>query len=220
MEWRMDETLRRKILEISDILDKAAPPHIAFLEATDPFKLLISVILSAQTTDRQVNIVAQELFSTYPDPHALAKASIDDVKAIIKSTGYYNAKAKNIIGCAAALEARYEGVVPDTMEDLTTLPGVGRKTANCILGGIYGRPAIIVDTHFGRVVRRLGLVSSDDPTKIEHQIAALLPPERHYRFSMTVNWFGRIRCHAKAPECGTCMLAHVCPWEGKTTAVS
>lgn len=208
---------QRRILEVSDILDDAAPDQISFLDAREPFRHLISVILSAQTTDRQVNIVAKELFTRYPDAHALAAAPQESVKSIIRSTGYFNAKAKNIIACSQALVERYGGAVPDTMEELTSLPGVGRKTANCILGGVYGRPAIIVDTHFGRVVQRLGLVSDDDPAKIEKQIAALLPEDRQYRFSMTVNWFGRTCCHAKTPECALCILWSLCPWTGKAS---
>ncbi len=207
---------RRRILDISGTLDAAAPEQIAFLDAREPFRHLISVILSAQTTDRQVNLVAKELFAKYPDAHALAEASLEDVRAIIRSTGYFNAKSRNIIACSQALVERYDGVVPDTMEELTSLPGVGRKTANCILGGVYGRPAIIVDTHFGRVVRRLELVSDDDPARIEKQIAALLPEDLQYRFSMTVNWFGRVCCHAKSPECHSCILWDLCPWDGKT----
>lgn len=206
---------QRRILEISDTLDALAPEQIVFLDAREPFRHLISVILSAQTTDRQVNIVAKDLFARYPDAHALAEAPLEDVRAIIRSTGYFNAKSKNIIACSQALVERYDGAVPDTMDELTSLPGVGRKTANCILGSVYGRPAIIVDTHFGRVVRRLGLVSDDDPSKIEKQIAALLPENRQYRFSMTVNWFGRTCCHAKTPECPACVLWDACPWEGK-----
>lgn len=206
---------QRRILEISDTLDALAPEQIVFLDAREPFRHLISVILSAQTTDRQVNIVAKDLFARYPDAHALAEAPLEDVRSIIRSTGYFNAKSKNIIACSQALVERYDGAVPDTMDELTSLPGVGRKTANCILGSVYGRPAIIVDTHFGRVVRRLGLVSDDDPSKIEKQIAALLPENRQYRFSMTVNWFGRTCCHAKTPECPACVLWDACPWEGK-----
>lgn len=212
------DNVQHRIIEIADILDQAAPPQIAFLDAREPFNHLISVILSAQTTDRQVNIVAKELFAKYPDATALAKASLEDVKSIIKSTGYYNAKAKNIIACSQALVERYAGEVPATMEELTSLPGVGRKTANCILGGVYGKPAIIVDTHFGRVVQRLGLVDSDDPARIEKQISQLLPSEIQYRFSMTVNWFGRVCCHAKGPECSTCLLNALCPWVGKTNS--
>lgn len=206
---------KRRICEIAGILDTVAPPQISFLDAKEPFRHLISVILSAQTTDRQVNIVAKDLFAKYPDARALAQAPLEDVRTIIRSTGYYNAKSKNIIACSQELVKRYGGSVPGTMEDLTSLPGVGRKTANCILGGVYGLPAIIVDTHFGRVVQRLGLVTSDDPAKIEKQIVELLPEEKQYRFSMTVNWYGRVRCHAKAPECPTCVLWELCPWSGK-----
>jgi endonuclease-3 len=192
------------------ILDAISPPEITFLKQTDPFRLLISVILSAQTTDRQVNEVAVELFATFPDANTLAKAEIETVKSIIRSTGYFNAKAKHIIATSQALVERHDGRVPFSMKELTELPGVGRKTASVILGQLAHQPAIIVDTHFGRVVRRLGLVESKDPVTIEQEVATLLPPEQHYRYSMIVNLHGRQVCHAKKPLCSICPLAPFC----------
>ena len=206
----MEDPLHSKALAVHHILDLESPLQIAFLEQTAPFRLLISVILSAQTTDRQVNLVASELFSRYPNPAELAKADIEEVKSIIRSTGYYSTKAAHIIGTAQHLEQYFNSQVPLSMEELTTLPGVGRKTASCIIGQIAGQPAIIVDTHFGRVVRRLGLTTSNNAEQVEREIAALLPPETHYRFSMTVNLHGRTTCHARQPKCAQCSLAPYC----------
>ena len=194
---------------IFGILDASSPQEIAFLTQTDPFRLLISVILSAQSTDRQVNEVVKMLFSQYDTVEALASADIETVKQIIWSTGYHNAKAKNIIETAKVLVEWYHKVVPLEMEELLTLPGVGRKTANVMLGQLAGRPAIIVDTHFKRVVRRIGLTEAKTPEHIEREVAALLPPERQYRFSMIVNLHGRQVCHARKPACNTCAVA---PW--------
>lgn len=206
----MELTLRSRAEQTYRILDRISPPDIAFLTQTDPFRLLVSVILSAQTTDRQVNEVVSVLFRRYPDPQALAEADIESVKAIIKSTGYYNAKAKNIIGTAQELVLRFGSAVPMGMEELTSLPGVGRKTASVILGQLAGLPTIIVDTHFGRVVRRIGLTQAVDPERVEREVALLLPPEHHYRYSMIVNLHGRQVCHARKPACETCPIAPFC----------
>ncbi|MGE0074065.1 MAG: endonuclease III [Sphaerochaetaceae bacterium] len=192
------------------ILDRTSPPDITFLTQTDPFRLLVSVIMSAQTTDRQVNEVATVLFQRYPTPSDLANADLDSVKAIIKSTGYYNAKAKNIVGTAQALVENFGGQVPLDMEDLVSLPGVGRKTASVILGQIAHKPAIIVVTHFGRVVQRIGITHEKDPQRIELEVARLLPAEYHYRFSMIVNLHGRQVCHARKPQCEICTVVPFC----------
>ena len=206
----MKDNLGETAIQIYRILDSISPPQIVFLQQTDPFRLLISVILSAQTTDRQVNTVTQELFRQYPGPAELASADPMQVERIIRSTGFYRAKTTHIIATAQQLVQRFSGQVPLSMEELTTLSGVGRKTANCIIGQIAGKPAIIVDTHFGRVVRRLGLTQATDPEAIEQEIAALLPFETHYRFSMTVNLHGRQICHAKNPACKECALKTQC----------
>ena len=194
--------------QIYDELDALLPQDIQFLEQRSPFKFLISVILSAQTTDKIVNVVVKQLFDAYPDKNSLANANLEDVEQIIYPTGYYRNKAKSIIGCATAL---LDKDIPDTMEELIKIPGVGRKTASCVLGDIYNKPAIIVDTHFARVVNRLGLVKEKDPQKIEKAIAALLDDRYHYRFSMTANLFGRTVCHAKKPSCDECPLSALCP---------
>jgi len=206
----MKDNLGETAIQIYRILDSISPPQIVFLQQADPFRLLISVILSAQTTDRQVNTVTQELFRQYPGPAELASADPMQVERIIRSTGFYRAKTTHIIATAQQLVQRFSGQVPLSMEELTTLSGVGRKTANCIIGQIAGKPAIIVDTHFGRVVRRLGLTQATDPEAIEQEITALLPFETHYRFSMTVNLHGRQICHAKNPACKECALKTLC----------
>ncbi len=200
--------IQQRAEKVYAILDELLPPHIQFLEQRDPFRFMISVILSAQTTDRIVNIVTEPLFERFPTVEALASAPLSEVEQIIFPTGFYRMKAKNITSCAKALVGKE---IPSTMEDLIRLPGVGRKTASCVLGDIYGKPAIIVDTHFGRVVQRLGLVDTKDPEKIERQVSVLLDESKHYRFSMTANMFGRTVCHAKKPGCKECPLRFLCP---------
>ncbi len=200
--------IQQKAETVYAILDELLPPHIQFLEQRDPFRFMISVILSAQTTDRIVNIVTGPLFERFPTVEALASAPLAEVEEIIFPTGFYRMKAKNITSCAQALIGKE---IPSTMEELVKLPGVGRKTASCVLGDIYGKPAIIVDTHFGRVMQRLGLADTRDPEKIERQVGGLLDESKHYRFSMTANMFGRTVCHAKKPGCEECPLRTLCP---------
>lgn len=199
------------ILEIYNLLDKNSKEEIVFLNNRDPFQFLISVILSAQTTDRMVNIVTKDLFREYPDSKALAMADYQRVCEIIKPTGFYKVKAKNIINCAKAL---IDKEVPDDIDQLVKLPGVGRKTANCVIGDIYNKGAVIVDTHVKRVLNRLGVVEEKDPTKIEMKVRSLLEDKYLYRFSMTVNLHGRLYCHARKPECETCFLNNICPKKG------
>ena len=179
--------LSTKVREIYNHLDTLYPKPLIFLEAKDPFQFLISVILSAQTTDKQVNITVQHLFAQYPTPEELAHASLLSVEELVKPTGYYHAKAKHIIGTALMLEQDFNGKVPDSIEALTKLPGVGRKTANVIIGAIYNKPAIIVDTHFKRVVWRLGLTEEKDQYRIECDIKKIADAEIQYRFSMIIN---------------------------------
>jgi endonuclease-3 len=199
------------ILEIYNLLDKNSKEEIVFLNNRDPFQFLISVILSAQTTDRMVNIVTKDLFREYPDAKALAMADYQRVCEIIKPTGFYKVKANNIINCAKAL---IDKEVPDDIDQLVKLPGVGRKTANCVIGDIYNKGAVIVDTHVKRVLNRLGVVDEKDPTKIEMKVRSLLEDKYLYRFSMTVNLHGRLYCHARKPQCETCFLNSVCPKKG------
>lgn len=204
----MTMEMKERIQRVYTILDTELPKEIGFLHQRDPFRFLISVILSAQTTDRTVNQIAVPLFERYPDAENLAAASVEEVESIIFPTGFFHTKARNIIACSKELVGRS---VPDTMEELLKLPGVGRKTANCVLGDIYKKGTIIVDTHFSRVVNRLGFASSIDPKVVERQIIELLEESKRYRFSMTVNLFGRTVCHARKPECATCILSSLCP---------
>jgi endonuclease III len=218
--YTQPQALRDLARSVHELLDAAYPAKLGFLNYRNPFELIISVILSAQTTDRQVNGVTGALFFAYPTPADLARADIQDVERLIHSTGFYRAKAKNIMGAAETIHTQYHDTVPGTMEELLQIPGVGRKSASVILGAVFNKPAIIVDTHFARVVRRLGLTDSHQPEKIEQEIAALLMPGQQYRFSMTVNNHGRIICHARKPECVTCLLHCSCPKIGVKAAVT
>lgn len=198
--------------EAYDILDLKYPKDIRFLDERNPFQFLISVILSAQTTDETVNRVAPMLFSSYPNAASLAAADIEDVKSIIHSTGFFNSKARHIIDCSKALCEKHGGAVPSSMEDLVSLPGVGRKTANCLRSNVLGLPGIVVDTHFSRVVSRLLGLPSRDSLKIERVVADNLPQNRWSRFSMTANSHGRDVCHSSKPQCSNCPLSSLCSY--------
>ena len=205
----MDDN-RVKIRQIHEVLDKGSPADISFLRKRDPFQFLISVILSAQTTDERVNQVTPVLFASYPDARSLSKADLEDVKRIIHPTGFFNAKARHIIDCAKAIVENYNGEVPANMEELLTLPGVGRKTANCLRSNVLGFPGIVVDTHFSRVINRLFGLGTRDPFKVEDFVCSNLDPEKWNRFSMTVNLHGRNICHASGQECSICPLRDYC----------
>ena len=190
---------------------KALYPAVSELEHKNAFQMLVATILSAQTTDRSVNSVTPALFAKYPDAAALAHANPADVEAIIKPTGFFHVKAKTIIGASAALVERFHGEVPPRMEDLVTLPGVGRKTANVVLGVAFGIPGFAVDTHVKRLTRRLGLTRSTDPVKIEREVTRMLPPEEWTGFSLRLILHGRRICVARAPRCPDCVLNDFCP---------
>lgn len=183
----------------------------SFLSYRNAFELMISVILSAQTTDEQVNKIAPALFGIYPTPELMAAADIADLEKIIHSTGYYRAKAKNIKGAATFVWENHQGRIPDTMDELVKIPGVGRKSAGVVLFHIYDTPAIIVDTHFGRVCRRLGLSTHEDPVKLEYDLADQLPSESWGTASMLFNLHGRRLCIARGPKCADCFLSDMCP---------
>lgn len=204
------ERLQKHALECHRILDDYYPEEIVFLEFENCFQTVISVALSAQTTDRQVNEIMGPLFSKYPDAAALAQASRSDVEQIIRPCGFYKVKANHIIEASKKMVAHFGGKVPSTMKELLSLNGIGRKSANVVLGHCYNQPAIIVDTHFGRVVHRLGLTESKNPDRIEKDIAAILEPEHQYRFSMTANNHGRVFCHSRKPDCKGCFLKAQC----------
>lgn len=187
------------------------PDTAPFLESETPFQLLIAVILSAQCTDAKVNEVTRVLFRAFPNPALLARAPLADVEKIVYPTGFYRDKAAHIVETARIIEERHGGEVPLEMETLTALPGVGRKTANVIRGQVGGLPAVIVDTHFKRVTKRLGLTDQDDPGAIERDLAALVPPSLQFAFSMAANRHGRVFCHARRPDCGECPVQKLCP---------
>ncbi len=202
--------MNKKLKQVHEILDRTCPEDISFLEKRDPFQFLISVILSAQTTDERVNQVTPELFGRYPDPSSLANAELEEVKRIIHPTGFFNAKAHHIIDCAKSIVDDFNGVVPTEMEDLLKLPGVGRKTANCLRSNVYGLPGIVVDTHFSRVVNRVFDLGTRDPKTVEDFVCDNLEPESWNRFSMTANLHGRLVCHSQKPECEGCQLKALC----------
>ena len=181
------------------------------LKHDDPFQLLCATILSAQCTDERVNMVTPTLFERYPTPYDLAKADPADVEDIIRSTGFYNNKTKSLIGMANALVERYDGEVPRDLEDLVTLPGVGRKTGNVIRSVALGLPGLPVDTHVGRLVVRLGITVETDPVKVEHALNAMVPAAERGAFSLRLILHGRRVCGARRPDCGRCMLADFCP---------
>jgi len=184
-----------------------------FLVWKTPFELLISVILSAQTTDAQVNHVAPSLFRRFPDAQSLAQADQTEIEDFVRSTGFFRLKAQRIKEAAKRLVDDYGGMVPDNMDDLLTLAGVGRKTAGVILFQVFGKPAIIVDTHFGRVCRRLFLSNNEDPQKLELDIAKVFVPDDWGPFSMLANIHGRTYCKARGPRCSQCPLKISCTWQ-------
>ncbi|HUY22127.1 MAG TPA: endonuclease III [Acidimicrobiales bacterium] len=176
-----------------------------------PFQLLVATILSAQCTDERVNMVTPGLFAAYPTPEALAVASSDDLEERIRSTGFFRSKTTSLIGMARGVTERFGGEVPSSMEDLTSLPGVGRKTANVVRSVAMGLPGLPVDTHVGRLTRRLGLTAETDPVKVERDIDALVPPAERGAFSLRLILHGRRVCRARTPRCGECLLADICP---------
>jgi len=181
------------------------------LEHDGPYQLLVATILSAQTTDERVNQVTPALFAAYPTPADLAAAHPDDVEKLIFPTGFFRAKTKSLLAMAAALEERYGGEVPAAMEDLVTLPGVGRKTANVVRSVGFRQPGLPVDTHVGRLARRLGLTTETDPVKVEMDLNALVPPAERGRLSLRLILHGRRVCQSRRPRCEDCVLADFCP---------
>ncbi|PIE63399.1 MAG: endonuclease III [Desulfobacter postgatei] len=181
------------------------------LNYDSPFELLIATILSAQCTDNQVNKVTKVLFARYPDPQSLAGASLDDIKKIIFSTGFYNNKAKNIKACANKIQTEFNGQVPRDIRLLTTLPGVGRKTANVVRSVCFNIQTIVVDTHVLRVSKRLGLTHAADPVKVEFELMDMLPQRVWNDVGLQFIYFGRRICHARKPACGQCFFNDLCP---------
>lgn len=194
----------------TEYLKSLYPKAICSLNADNPFELLIATRLSAQCTDARVNIVTPALFGKYPTPLALSQADTKDVEEIIKSCGLYKTKAKSIINCAKALLERFNGEVPDNIEDLTSLPGIGRKTANLICGDVYGKPAIVADTHLLRITKRLGFIDTTDPYKAEMALIRIIDPAESNNFCHRLVLFGRDVCRARSPKCDECGMTDFC----------
>ena len=182
-----------------------------WLDYDSAWQLLIATILSAQCTDARVNLVTKDLFCKYPDLNRFADADLKELEQDIHSTGFYHNKAKNIIACARMLVERYDGKIPSDIGALTSLPGVGRKTANVIRGNIYDIPSIVVDTHVGRISRKLGLTSEEDPEKVEHDLERCLPKDHWILWNIQIIAHGRSICTARKPDCQACFLRDLCP---------
>lgn len=188
------------------------PDAVCSLDAADPLQLLIATRLSAQCTDARVNMVTPALFARFPTLDAFADATPDEVGEYIRSCGLYKTKARDIVAACVMLRDVYGGVMPDTVEELTKLPGIGRKTANLMCGDVFGKPAVVADTHCIRITGRLGLTDgSKDPYKVEMQLRKVLPPEESNDFCHRIVHFGRDVCTARSPKCGECPLAEFCP---------
>jgi len=203
--------LVRRARRINRELAELYPNVHTELNFSSPLELLVATILSAQTTDKRVNLVTPVLFARYKTAADYAAADREDMEKIIQSTGFYRAKTANLIALGQALCDRYHGEVPRKLKDLVTLPGVGRKTANVVLGNAFGVPGITVDTHFARLAGRFGWTTQTDPVKIESEVAALFPRSEWTMLSHRLIWHGRRVCHARRPACGACGVAHWCP---------
>lgn len=209
--------MTKRTKEILDRLDSAyGTEYICYLNHENAWQLLIAVILSAQCTDARVNIVTKDLFQKYDTLEKFAKANLQELEQDIHSTGFYHNKAKNIIACARKLIEEYQGEVPRTLEELTALAGVGRKTANVIRGNIYNEPSIVVDTHVKRISRRLGFTKEEDPEKIEYDLMKVLPKDHWILYNIQIITFGRNICFARGPKCEQCFLNDLCRSKEKT----
>jgi endonuclease III len=207
--------LVRRARRIYRELAAAYPDAHTELNFSTPLELLVATILSAQSTDKGVNLVTPILFARYPTAADYAAADRDEMEKIIKSTGFFRAKTTSLIGLGQALCERFGGEVPRRLKDLVTLPGVGRKTANVVLGNAFGVPGITVDTHFGRLARRFGWTTSTDPDKVEQEVGALFPRKDWTYLSHLLIWHGRRVCHSRRPACGACVVAGLCPSFGE-----
>jgi endonuclease-3 len=208
--------LMERTVKVLDILEKEYPDARVTLDFKDPLQLLIATILAAQCTDERVNMVTPDLFKKYRRAADFARADLRTLEEEIRSTGFYHNKAKSILGCCQMIQDKFRGEVPRTLEELTSLPGVGRKTANIILGNAYGQQAIAVDTHVKRVTHRLGWAKPDDPDKIEFELMEVIPRERWTLACHQLVFHGRNVCMAKNPQCPTCPVNNLCPKIGVT----
>lgn len=203
--------MKKRTGEILSILDEQyGREYVCYLNHDTPWQLLIATMLSAQCTDARVNIVTKDLFQKYDTVEKFANADLEELEQDIKPTGFYHTKAKNIIACTRALINRFGGEVPRSLEDLTSLAGVGRKTANVIRGNIYYEPSVVVDTHVKRISKRLGLTKHEDPEKIEQDLMKELPKDHWILYNIQIITFGRSICTARSPKCGECFLQKYC----------
>lgn len=204
-------TKKELALLACDTLDTLYPDSVCSLEYNEPYQLLFAVRLSAQCTDARVNTVTKNLFKKYPSLQSFADADINELEAIVRPCGFFRAKARNIKETANILINRFNGQIPSDINELLSLPGVGRKTANLIRGDVFGLPAIVADTHCMRISGRLGLSSGEDPVKVENELIPLIPAERSSKFCHQLVQFGRDVCRARKPECCTCIMNSFCP---------
>lgn len=203
-------TKKQRAAAFEKFLNEKYPVVVCSLNYGTPFQLLTATILSAQCTDARVNIVTKELFAKYPDAYALAAAAVEEIAEIIKSTGMFNTKARNISGMAKILSEKYAGEVPKEMEELLALPGVGRKTANVVRGNLWKMPGVVVDTHVKRITHRIGITDNTEPEKVEADLEKLIKGENHCDFCHRVIYFGREICTARNPKCGICGMSEMC----------
>jgi len=203
--------LNKRATDVLQLLKREYPVAICELTHDSAIQLLAATILSAQCTDVRVNMVTPALFDAYPTPEKLSKAEVAHVEQLVRSTGFYQTKAKNLVGMANQVMSRFDGEVPREIEDLVTLPGVGRKTANVLRSVVFDLPGLPVDTHVGRLSRRLGLTKLEDPVKVEYELNAMLPPPEWGQFSLRLILHGRRVCDAKKPKCEECLLEKLCP---------
>lgn len=205
-----------KVLQIINVFDELYPEALCSLEYNSPLQLLISTQLAAQCTDARVNIVAKDLYLKYKTAQDFARADIKELEEDVKSTGFYRNKAKNIIACCKILVDKYNGDIPDNMEELLELPGVGRKTANLVLYEVYGVQGIVVDTHAKRLSNRIGLTKNDNPEKIEYDLQKIVPKSRWADFCHQLVFHGRQVCKARKPECDNCEIRQFCNYFSKS----
>lgn len=202
---------REKVLAIREIFDQIYADADCTLDYKSPLELLIATQLAAQCTDARVNIVTKDLYQKYTSAEDFASADIAELEQDIRSTGFYHNKARNIIGCCQKILSDFGGEVPDNLEDLLSLPGVGRKTANLVLGDVFGKNALVIDTHAGRLARRFGLTKETDPTKVEFALMKIVPEDYQARFCHQMVLHGRAYCNARNPKCEECPIHHLCP---------
>lgn len=208
-------TKKEKVLKIKEYFDITYGDAPCTLDYDDPFQLLVATVLAAQCTDARVNMVTPALFSKYPTVKSFADAEEKDIEKLIYSTGFYRNKAKNIVACAKVLMEKHNGKVPDTMEELVALPGVGRKIANLLLGDVFGKPCIVVDTHCKRITGLLGLTKNTDPTKVEMDLRKIVPAEYGAMFCHQLVEHGRAICVARRPKCSQCGINTICDYYKK-----